>query len=425
MARSGADSASSWSSWGWSSSSGKSPLKNRRRSPTPQASALRRMADTGSSLTWESSVFDLSDSGEADSEAAGVRAAGASAAASHRAVVPESTSASASFSVSDLDKGAEPRMGVERRQPQRRQRRRRRRRKRKHKLPLRLRPDARLDALGFVRGSPSASRWPDSAPAARTKRAGKWLAMVDKAHAGGKALREMSKAKKRARKGVPAEVRSVVWPALAGADAYVARYDELLLQTPAEPERVQIVKDLHRTFPHHAGFRGVGGPLQSALGRVLSAAALMRNDVGYCQGMASLAGLLLLYMSEAHAFATLVSMCDSGPDAVYDVGAAANLYATPWFMTLFTGALPGAHCVRILDAFLAEGKKILFRIALALTAYVRSAVLACSDMGEAMMAFRALDGHYDLSPDELMAVALDIDLTNAHLDAVIPPWSTT
>lgn len=42
------------------------------------------------------------------------------------------------------------------------------------------------------------------------------------------------------------------------------------------------------------------------------------------------------------------------------------MYASQWFMTIYSCNFPFEATVRIWDIFLVEGKKILFRIALAL-----------------------------------------------------------
>jgi hypothetical protein len=42
------------------------------------------------------------------------------------------------------------------------------------------------------------------------------------------------------------------------------------------------------------------------------------------------------------------------------------MYATPWFMTLFTTTLPWATVLRIWDMFYCEGCRVLLQIALAI-----------------------------------------------------------
>ncbi len=43
-----------------------------------------------------------------------------------------------------------------------------------------------------------------------------------------------------------------------------------------------------------------------------------------------------------------------------------NLYASSWFLTLFTTAVPIGLACRIMDCFLADGLEVIFRLALAL-----------------------------------------------------------
>lgn len=62
---------------------------------------------------------------------------------------------------------------------------------------------------------------------------------------------------------------------------------------------VQIEKDLHRTFPRHHLMDRSG---RLALRRTLAAYALHNPEVGYCQGMNFVAGLLLMFMDEEDAF---------------------------------------------------------------------------------------------------------------------------
>ena len=66
--------------------------------------------------------------------------------------------------------------------------------------------------------------------------------------------------------------------------------------------KVQVEKDLPRTFPAHPLLEGVG---RDALRRVLLAYARYNPKVGYCQGLNFLAGLLLLLMPEESAFYVL------------------------------------------------------------------------------------------------------------------------
>ena len=66
----------------------------------------------------------------------------------------------------------------------------------------------------------------------------------------------------------------------------------------------QIERDIDRTFPRHLQFEKEGEGTssgQEALRRLLQMYAKTDGEVGYCQGMAFIAGLLLTYMPEEDA----------------------------------------------------------------------------------------------------------------------------
>ena len=67
-----------------------------------------------------------------------------------------------------------------------------------------------------------------------------------------------------------------------------------------------IEKDVDRTFSNHPKFQGPHG-LES-LKRCLSVFSLMHTDIGYCQSMNFLAGLLLLFLKEEEAYWMLHSI---------------------------------------------------------------------------------------------------------------------
>jgi hypothetical protein len=55
------------------------------------------------------------------------------------------------------------------------------------------------------------------------------------------------------------------------------------------------------------------------------------------------------------------------------------MYASSWFLTLFTTALPLPVACRIMDVFLAEGMEVIFKVALALLTLGKEDLL-CLDM---------------------------------------------
>ena len=67
-----------------------------------------------------------------------------------------------------------------------------------------------------------------------------------------------------------------------------------------------IGRDISRTFPTHRLFARAAG--RASLQRLLHAYAIHDPAVGYCQGMAFVAGMLLMYLEEHRAFAAFVTL---------------------------------------------------------------------------------------------------------------------
>ncbi len=101
------------------------------------------------------------------------------------------------------------------------------------------------------------------------------------------------------------DVDSTEWPAAPDEDAEHHYHTLLSSHTPADDAEDLddvIGRDIHRTFPEHPQFGFHQG--QQELFRVLKAYALLDAEVGYCQGMAFLVGVLLMYLPEEPAFRT-------------------------------------------------------------------------------------------------------------------------
>ncbi|GKT32796.1 hypothetical protein ADUPG1_006862 [Aduncisulcus paluster] len=119
------------------------------------------------------------------------------------------------------------------------------------------------------------------------------------------------------------------------------------------------------------------------------------RETGYCQGMGFIASVFLMYMSEEEAFWLFVRVLESMKDIyrsslrgvlerqyildqlvahhfpdlsahLKELDIESSFFAAPWFMTLFTSTLPFSLVVRVLDCFMVEGEKILYRVALML-----------------------------------------------------------
>nr|CAD7605886.1 unnamed protein product [Timema genevievae] len=110
------------------------------------------------------------------------------------------------------------------------------------------------------------------------------------------------------RQGVPRSKRGEVWQFLAeqfcyrqppfdttNFPNYHVPYADLLRRLTSHQHSILI--DLGRTFPNHAYFSSPLGPGQLALFNLLKAYSLLDPEVGYCQGLSFIAGVLLLHLS--------------------------------------------------------------------------------------------------------------------------------
>ncbi|KAG1144187.1 hypothetical protein G6F37_006472 [Rhizopus arrhizus] len=198
--------------------------------------------------------------------------------------------------------------------------------------------------------------------------------------------------------GIPSALRGTVWPLLTktgGDEGLQDVYIELLKQESVYEKA--ITRDLHRTFPHHPYFQSYQG--QESLFNIVKAYSLYDPEVGYCQGLAFVAGPLLLNMPEEEAFDALVRLLqkyeirgqftpqldllilrlyqfdgllqDHLPHIhrhFNEQGIRSNMYASQWFLTLFAYKFPLEIVYRIYDTLFVEGIHCLFRIGLALLA---------------------------------------------------------
>ncbi|XP_013804961.1 TBC1 domain family member 1 isoform X4 [Apteryx mantelli] len=206
--------------------------------------------------------------------------------------------------------------------------------------------------------------------------------------------------------GVPRHHRGEIWKFLA--EQYHLKhqfpskqqpkdtpYKELLKQLTSQQHAILI--DLGRTFPTHPYFSAQLGAGQLSLYNILKAYSLLDQEVGYCQGLSFVAGVLLLHMSEEDAFKMLkFLMFDMGlrkqyrPDMTilqiqmyqlsrllhdyhrdlynhleeHEIGP--SLYAAPWFLTMFASQFPLGFVARVFDMLFLQGSEVIFKVALSL-----------------------------------------------------------
>ncbi|XP_074185498.1 TBC1 domain family member 4 isoform X6 [Rhinolophus sinicus] len=221
------------------------------------------------------------------------------------------------------------------------------------------------------------------------------------------------------KEGVPKSRRGEIWQFLALQYRLRHRlpnkqqppdisYKELLKQLTAQQHAILV--DLGRTFPTHPYFSAQLGSGQLSLFNLLKAYSLLDKEVGYCQGISFVAGVLLLHMSEEQAFEMLkFLMYDLGfrkqyrPDMMslqiqmYQLSRllhdyhrdlynhleeneiSPSLYAAPWFLTLFASQFPLGFVARVFDIIFLQGTEVIFKVALSLLSSQETLIMECEN----------------------------------------------
>ncbi|KAG1671766.1 TBC1 domain family member 1 [Nymphon striatum] len=226
--------------------------------------------------------------------------------------------------------------------------------------------------------------------------------------------------------GIPRHKRGDIWIFLANQNALknpapvgdidtTLPYRDLLKDLTSHQHAILI--DLGRTFPSHPYYARPLGPGQLGLFNLLKAYSLLDKDVGYCQGLSFVAGVLLLHMEEENAFNMMKHlMFNIGirrqykPDMValqvqmyqlsrlihdyhrdlyehfemHDI--APTLYAAPWFLTLFASQFPLGFVSRLFDILLLQDFEVIFKVALILLGNHKELIMQCNGF-EAIMEF--------------------------------------
>ncbi|KAM7534704.1 hypothetical protein Aperf_G00000118295 [Anoplocephala perfoliata] len=201
-------------------------------------------------------------------------------------------------------------------------------------------------------------------------------------------------------KGIPPRIRPRVWPILLNVAAAKKErvYDDMRKYAFASSTYIeQIDLDINRTFRSTTFFNESFGPRQQVLFRILAAYSMYNTEIGYCQGMSDIAGMLLIYiMDEEEAFWAFAQLLD-GPRhkmhclfvrdfpglrryfSHHDRVLKTHLhkvwkhfrkeqvetctYAFKWYMQCFLGRLPISLSLRIWDIYLLEGEKAMVAMA--------------------------------------------------------------
>ncbi|KAH7728212.1 Protein TBC-4 [Aphelenchoides avenae] len=247
------------------------------------------------------------------------------------------------------------------------------------------------------------------------------------------------------RQGVPQHFRTIAWQLMSCANTSAVHdlYAEYLRTT--SPYEKVILRDIPRTYPELEFFKD-GGRGQSSLFNVIRAYSVHDREVGYCQGSAFIAGQLLLQMPEEEAFAvflrlmehyrlrelykptmTELGLCmfqlecvvqEQMPDLYMhfnNMGFDTSMYASSWFLTLFTTTLPLDLANRIMDLFLVDGMDAVFRVALAILQQSRVDLLTLDMEGMLKYFQRDIRERFENDHELLFTVANQVSLNSKKM----------
>jgi len=212
---------------------------------------------------------------------------------------------------------------------------------------------------------------------------------------------------RRVRRGIPQRFRWQVWKeAVRLHDAQLPE-DYNALANSVNDWSAAIEIDITRTFPDLRN-PSFDGKQQQRLYRVLNAYASHNPDVGYCQGMNFVAGLLLLVSNhEEESFGVLVCLmnhinlagfyrerlplfrrylnaCDKlVQETVPELrehfireNVQPAVYLHQWFLTLFINCFPLSMVMIIWDVIVCEGLPVVLRIAVSILQVLKDSLLA-------------------------------------------------
>ncbi|EGD77093.1 hypothetical protein PTSG_07431 [Salpingoeca rosetta] len=231
-------------------------------------------------------------------------------------------------------------------------------------------------------------------------------------------------------------------------------YLDLLVEPSIYIHAIQI--DIDRTFPEHPRFASKTSAIKRSLRNCMKAYSILDEDVGYCQGMSFVQGLLLLHLPEEDAFAAFVSLLyDVGLRNLYmpDMYALQRslycfsrllhdrvpgvfhhldqfsvepfLYATPWFLTFFNTQFTTEFAEVVLDHLLVFGELVLYRVGLALLESASECVRSCNGFEETLRWLQTeLRTHAHERVDAIMSRVRSMDVFMSDVRAIEREYDT-
>ncbi|KYR02747.1 hypothetical protein DLAC_00210 [Tieghemostelium lacteum] len=239
-------------------------------------------------------------------------------------------------------------------------------------------------------------------------RALKWISMMKKWKP--ESNKFPSKVKSRSIKGIPDRVRGQAWSLMAQTSIQLknnpTKFDELLLIK--SKSELEIDLDVNRAFRNNIQFRERYGTGQITLFNVLKVFSNYDKEIGYTQGMSSIASLLVMYLPEREAFWTferlmykpeyaMSTLFENGlgglqkmmfvfgkvlekylPDVdkkLKEFSITPSLYCVKWFMIGFLDTFTFNYSIRIWDLIFSHGFKIVYSVGITILKSIRKQIL--------------------------------------------------
>eukprot|EP00743_Colponemidia_sp_Colp-15_P007163 GILK01007732.1.p1 GENE.GILK01007732.1~~GILK01007732.1.p1 ORF type:complete len:254 (-),score=33.46 GILK01007732.1:90-851(-) len=244
-------------------------------------------------------------------------------------------------------------------------------------------------------------------------------------------------------------MRGQMWQVFANVKHYrsqnVGVYEQLILQKEV-PFEEYIKRDVPRLAPKVPSFLDCDGEGQQAMSRILKAFSLFQPEIGYTASLGCMTAMLMQHMGEEDCFWMLSLLMDKYrmgdvlkpgmPNLkLYfyqfeqlmqrflpklhkhftTIGLGVEIFGALWFMTLYTYKFPLPLTSRIWDIFLAEGIKIIFRVALALLQLKKDELVGAA-FEDIMNVLGNL--HESIDENRLIATAISIKVTPKMLEAL-------
>lgn len=251
-------------------------------------------------------------------------------------------------------------------------------------------------------------------------------------------LNKRDKVRKRIARGIPDSLRGRVWQKLCGFEKSIdyEEYKELRSQDSVWAHQIDL--DVSRAFRNHAQYHTRFGKGQCALFHVLKAYSNFDKELGYCQGMGDMAGMLLKYFTDREAFSVydiimrepkyamrgcfmnefpklqrtffvhgklLECISPRLANHLQVEGAVTPLYATRWYLTVFLDIFAFDMTLRIWDLFFMDGYDILYSISMAILKIFENELVALQF--DKIMMFMHTLGERHIDADEFITYVIE------------------